>query len=123
MPNNYETDLIFPLPPHHLPISPLTLHPPPSHLLTGRAQQLRDRPHLPPPPSPPPHFPPHPAPPPYPFSQGVPNNYETDLIFPIVQRAAELAGVDYHAADPATKTALKVGGGGEDSTGFTRRSG
>ncbi|GAX83651.1 hypothetical protein CEUSTIGMA_g11076.t1 [Chlamydomonas eustigma] len=40
--------------------------------------------------------------------QGVPNNYETDLIFPIVQRAAQLAGIDYHAADPLTKTALKV---------------
>ena len=43
--------------------------------------------------------------------QGVPNNYETDLIFPIVQAAARLANVDYHAADATTKTALKVGGG------------
>ena len=42
--------------------------------------------------------------------QGVPNNYETDLIFPIVQRAAGIAGVDYHQADPATKTALKARG-------------
>ncbi|KAG1668819.1 hypothetical protein FOA52_004913 [Chlamydomonas sp. UWO 241] len=40
--------------------------------------------------------------------QRVPNNYETDLIFPIVARAAELAGVDYHTADKATKAALKV---------------
>ncbi|KAF6257363.1 tRNA synthetases class II (A)-domain-containing protein [Scenedesmus sp. NREL 46B-D3] len=40
--------------------------------------------------------------------QGVPNNYETDLIFPIVARAAELAGVDYAAAAPAAQTALKV---------------
>lgn len=40
--------------------------------------------------------------------QGVPNNYETDLIFPIVSRAAQLAGLDYHTADEATKTALKV---------------
>jgi alanyl-tRNA synthetase len=40
--------------------------------------------------------------------QAVPNNYETDLIFPILARAAELAGVDYRAADAATQTALKV---------------
>ncbi|KAG2482127.1 hypothetical protein HYH03_018913 [Edaphochlamys debaryana] len=40
--------------------------------------------------------------------QGVPNNYETDLIFPIVQRAASIAGVDYHTAPPQTQTALKV---------------
>uniref|UniRef100_A0A7S0R1E0 Alanine--tRNA ligase n=1 Tax=Chlamydomonas leiostraca TaxID=1034604 RepID=A0A7S0R1E0_9CHLO len=40
--------------------------------------------------------------------QGVPNNYETDLIFPIVAKAAALAGVDYAKADPVTKTALKV---------------
>lgn len=43
--------------------------------------------------------------------QGVPNNYEADLIFPIVAKAAALAGVDYAAADAQTKTALKVGGG------------
>jgi alanyl-tRNA synthetase len=43
-----------------------------------------------------------------PPSQGVPNNYETDLIYPIVSKAAELAGVDYHAATPAAQTALKV---------------
>ncbi|WIA43658.1 hypothetical protein OEZ86_010096 [Tetradesmus obliquus] len=40
--------------------------------------------------------------------QGVPNNYETDLIFPIVAKAAELAGLDYAAAPPAAQTALKV---------------
>lgn len=40
--------------------------------------------------------------------QGAANNYETDLIFPIVAKAAQLAGVDYHTAHPATKTALKV---------------
>ncbi|CAI5502845.1 unnamed protein product, partial [Closterium sp. Naga37s-1] len=40
--------------------------------------------------------------------QQVPSNYETDLIFPIVQRAAELAGVDYHSADDDTKRMLKV---------------
>lgn len=40
--------------------------------------------------------------------QGVPNNYETDLIFPIVSKAAELAGVDYHSAGASAQTALKV---------------
>lgn len=40
--------------------------------------------------------------------QQVPNNYETDLIFPIVAKAAELAGVDYHKCDEAAKAALKV---------------
>ncbi len=40
--------------------------------------------------------------------QKVPNNYETDLIFPIVQTAAAIAGIDYAQADPATKTSLKV---------------
>lgn len=40
--------------------------------------------------------------------QGAGNNYETDLIFPIVQKAASLAGIDYFAADAATKTSLKV---------------
>jgi alanyl-tRNA synthetase len=40
--------------------------------------------------------------------QQVPNNYETDLIFPIIARAAELAGVNYMTADESTKTFLKV---------------
>ncbi|MDX2241913.1 MAG: alanine--tRNA ligase [Leptolyngbyaceae cyanobacterium bins.302] len=40
--------------------------------------------------------------------QKVPNNYETDLIFPIVKTAAEIAGIDYIKADEATKIALKV---------------
>ncbi len=40
--------------------------------------------------------------------QKVPNNYETDLIFPIVKTAAEIAGIDYHKADEPTKVALKV---------------
>jgi len=40
--------------------------------------------------------------------QKVPNNYETDLIFPIVQTAAAIAGVDYAQAEPATKISLKV---------------
>ncbi len=40
--------------------------------------------------------------------QGVPNNYETDLIFPLLERAAVLAGVDYHRLDAKGQTSLKV---------------
>ncbi len=40
--------------------------------------------------------------------QQVPNNYETDLIFPIVQKAAELASVDYAQASAENKVSLKV---------------
>lgn len=40
--------------------------------------------------------------------QGVPNNYETDLIFPIIKTAAEIAGIDYAKADEKTKVSLKV---------------
>ena len=40
--------------------------------------------------------------------QQVSNNYETDLIFPIIKTAADLAGVDYSKADEKTKTSLKV---------------
>ncbi|MFN6476636.1 alanine--tRNA ligase [Nostoc sp. DedQUE07] len=40
--------------------------------------------------------------------QKVPNNYETDLIFPIIQTAGKIAGVDYHSSDEKTKTSLKV---------------
>ncbi|GFR49666.1 hypothetical protein Agub_g11812, partial [Astrephomene gubernaculifera] len=41
--------------------------------------------------------------------QGVPNNYETDLLLPLLQRAAQLAGVgDYASAPEGVKTALKV---------------
>ncbi|MDJ0570731.1 MAG: alanine--tRNA ligase [Pleurocapsa sp. MO_192.B19] len=40
--------------------------------------------------------------------QQVPNNYETDLIFPIIKTAAEIAGIDYNKADEKTKTSLKV---------------
>ena len=39
--------------------------------------------------------------------QGCPSNFETDLIFPIVQYAADQAGVEY-GADPKTKVSLKV---------------
>ncbi|QUS62022.1 alanine--tRNA ligase [Synechocystis sp. PCC 7338] len=40
--------------------------------------------------------------------QKVPNNYETDLIFPIIQTAAKIAGIDYGQADEKTKVSLKV---------------
>ncbi|BAU63330.1 alanyl-tRNA synthetase [Stanieria sp. NIES-3757] len=40
--------------------------------------------------------------------QKVPNNYETDLILPIIKTAAEIAGVDYTQADETTKTSFKV---------------
>ncbi|MDJ1184012.1 alanine--tRNA ligase [Roseofilum casamattae] len=42
--------------------------------------------------------------------QEVPNNYETDLIFPIIQAAADCAGIDYHESDEKTKVSLKVVG-------------
>ena len=40
--------------------------------------------------------------------QQVPNNYETDLILPIIKTAAEIAAIDYTKADEKTKTSLKV---------------
>jgi alanyl-tRNA synthetase len=40
--------------------------------------------------------------------QSVPNNYETDLIFPIIKTAAEIAGIDYNKADDKSKVSLKV---------------
>ena len=40
--------------------------------------------------------------------QAVPNNYETDLIYPLIETAAGLAGVDYRALDEKGKTSLKV---------------
>ncbi|PAX45829.1 alanine--tRNA ligase, partial [Brunnivagina elsteri] len=40
--------------------------------------------------------------------QQVPNNYETDLIFPIIQTTANIAGIDYVKADEKTKISLKV---------------
>jgi alanyl-tRNA synthetase len=40
--------------------------------------------------------------------QKVPNNYETDLIFPIIKTAAEIAGIDYNKCDEKTKVSLKV---------------
>ncbi|XAR59880.1 Alanine--tRNA ligase [Bertholletia excelsa] len=40
--------------------------------------------------------------------QKVPNNYETDLIFPIIQKASELANIKYALSDDTTKTNLKI---------------
>ncbi len=40
--------------------------------------------------------------------QKVPNNYETDLIFPIIKTAADLAGIDYAKSDEKTQVSLKV---------------
>ena len=40
--------------------------------------------------------------------QKVPNNYETDLIFPLIQAASDLVGIDYHQLDNRKKTSLKV---------------
>ena len=40
--------------------------------------------------------------------QGVPNNYETDLIYPLIETAAQLAGVDYPSLDSRAQTSLKV---------------
>ena len=42
--------------------------------------------------------------------QGVPNNYETDLIFPLVEAAARAAGIDYRGSgtDEKARTSLKV---------------
>ncbi|PIG93852.1 alanine--tRNA ligase [Gloeocapsopsis sp. IPPAS B-1203] len=40
--------------------------------------------------------------------QQVPNNYETDLIFPIIKTAAEIAGINYAKSDEKTQVSLKV---------------
>jgi alanyl-tRNA synthetase len=40
--------------------------------------------------------------------QQVPNNYETDLIFPMIKTAAEIAGIDYAKSDEKTQVSLKV---------------
>ena len=40
--------------------------------------------------------------------QEVPNNYETDLIYPLIETAAGLAGVDYRGLDAKGQTSLKV---------------
>ncbi|XP_077214559.1 alanyl-tRNA synthetase, class IIc [Tasmannia lanceolata] len=40
--------------------------------------------------------------------QKVPNNYETDLIYPIIEKASKLAAVSYAEADDHTKMNLKI---------------
>lgn len=40
--------------------------------------------------------------------QKVPSNYETDLIFPIIEKASKLARISFTESDDATKTNLKV---------------
>ena len=40
--------------------------------------------------------------------QGVPNNYETDLIMPIINKAASMAGLEYSKCSPVQKQQLKV---------------
>lgn len=40
--------------------------------------------------------------------QGKPNNYETDLIFPIIEAVSKLTGLPYEAADETQKTSYKV---------------
>jgi alanyl-tRNA synthetase len=40
--------------------------------------------------------------------QGVPNNYETDLIYPLIEKAAALAKLDYHALEEKRRISLKV---------------
>uniref|UniRef100_A0A5B7A759 Probable alanine--tRNA ligase, chloroplastic n=1 Tax=Davidia involucrata TaxID=16924 RepID=A0A5B7A759_DAVIN len=40
--------------------------------------------------------------------QKVPNNYETDLIYPIIEKVSELANVSYAFADDPTKLKLKI---------------
>ncbi|HBI26854.1 MAG TPA: hypothetical protein DDY25_03885, partial [Peptococcaceae bacterium] len=39
--------------------------------------------------------------------QGVANNFETDLIFPLIKETARIAGVSY-GDDPKSDVALKV---------------
>ena len=36
------------------------------------------------------------------------NNYETDLIFPIIKKASEIANIDYHTSTDSKKTSLKI---------------
>lgn len=40
--------------------------------------------------------------------QGVDNNYETDLLMPILNRAASLASLEYRTSSESAKTALKI---------------
>ena len=40
--------------------------------------------------------------------QGVSNNYETDLIYPLIEKTASLIGLDYDHLDNEKKTSLKI---------------
>jgi alanyl-tRNA synthetase len=40
--------------------------------------------------------------------QGKPNNYETDLMYPLLAKTAEISGQDYEAATEQTKVSFKV---------------
>jgi alanyl-tRNA synthetase len=40
--------------------------------------------------------------------QGVPNNYETDLVLPIIQKAAAIAGRDYFQVSETEQVSLKI---------------
>ncbi len=40
--------------------------------------------------------------------QGKPNNYETDLIFPIIESASKISGLHYEKCDESQKTSYKV---------------
>ena len=40
--------------------------------------------------------------------QGVPNNFETDLIYPLIKKAASLAEINYAEVDDKLKTSIKV---------------
>ncbi|KAM1987212.1 hypothetical protein ACFX15_034509 [Malus domestica] len=40
--------------------------------------------------------------------QKVSNNYETDLIYPIIEKTSELAKVPYDLADDQSKLNLKI---------------
>ncbi|UFP94476.1 alanine--tRNA ligase [Gloeobacter morelensis] len=40
--------------------------------------------------------------------QGVPNNYETDLVFPIIRKAEALSGLDYFKAGDEQKISFKI---------------
>ena len=40
--------------------------------------------------------------------QKVPNNYETDLIFPLIEKISQLANIDYFKVDNKNKTSLKI---------------
>jgi alanyl-tRNA synthetase len=40
--------------------------------------------------------------------QQVPNNYETDFIFPIMETVSDISGIDYGTADEKTKVSFKV---------------